>query len=157
MLLDIEPYAGIGPLRLGMDRAEVRARAGCPVREIPVDSVDGELGLPTVEADYFEALDAKVEYDRAGKSMFIEVGHRMDLVFEGKHLFELPYGKLLDEIQARDPDIEDDGAGFVSHALGFAVYAPEANFDPGLPPETASVFVAGYYDDPDLTEDDDEG
>jgi len=45
-----------------------------------------------------------------------------------------------------DSDIEQTDDSLTSYKLGIGVYAPDADENPNLPPESVIAFEKGYYD-----------
>jgi hypothetical protein len=98
MIYGIEPYVGVGPIRLGMTRVEFA----------------GPLS-PT---------------------------------FQNQTFLGQPYRLARAWFEARDPDLETDGAGLTSKRFGIALYAGSAEKEPDEPVEAIAVFEKGYYDQP---------
>ncbi|MDR4998992.1 hypothetical protein [Brevibacillus parabrevis] len=65
--------------------------------------------------------------------------------FHGKNLMNIPYEEAETFVRQYDPDIQTNGTGFVSLALGFGVYAEFAFENTSLPVETVCVFEEGYF------------
>lgn len=79
--LVLTPHIGIGPMRLGAKREEIRAALagiGCPLRTAR-DSMD-----------HFEGASIQVEYEDDGTASFIGVSSHLDvaLFFAGEDLFD---------------------------------------------------------------------
>lgn len=145
MELELIPFEGIGPLKLGITREAFHKTIGGKVQTYQPAKLSERL-RPTPLTDYFYDYDAKVEYDKHGRSMFIEVGGKMPVVMDGRNLFGYSYGTLLKVFKANDPELIIDDIGFTSKEFGVAVYAPQGVKDPRLACELVSVFVEGYYD-----------
>jgi hypothetical protein len=145
MELLLKPLDGIGPLKLGLSRKAFHNSIGGKFETFP--PAKGRVDLPdTPLTDYFYDYDAKVEYDRHERTMFIEVGPKFPVVFEGQNLFDLSYQELISFFVARDPELVLEDVGFTSMKFHIAVYAPEGVQDSRVPCELVSVFVKGYYE-----------
>ena len=136
----IEPLSGIGPLRFGMSRAEVRRAAASPVEEF-WKSPDDEA--PT---DAFDELGFHAYYDRRHRLEAVELFTPAKPSWRGRDLLTLPAGELRELLAAGDPDLEEEEEGLTAPGLGLGAYAPEWQYDPRLFPEGIIVFRAGYYD-----------
>ncbi|MGB8193775.1 MAG: hypothetical protein WCF67_17720 [Chitinophagaceae bacterium] len=145
MDLLLVPFEGIGPLKLGIPRQAM------------LDSIGGEIvTMPWTKAakhrpktpltDYFYLYEAKVEYDRNDRSIFIEVGSLYPVIFGNRNLFDLSYEELLRFFLSIDPAVVIEPLGFTSNNLQIAIYAPDGVKDTRVPCELVSVFVKGYYE-----------
>ncbi|MBP0018800.1 MAG: hypothetical protein J7647_14790 [Cyanobacteria bacterium SBLK] len=147
MDFNITPYISIGPLELGMTRAQIRAcLRGNPVF-LPAESnsVDADLDRPA--SDYFEEDDVKVEYDDKMECEFVEVGAKSNVILNGVSLFDLSFAELYNYLQSLDADLLESDAGCISLGLGIAIFGEECLDDPQQPCELISLFKRGYYDE----------
>jgi len=140
MDLLIRPYEGIGPVTLGMDRAEVRSVLGGAVRSFK-KSPDSKA--PT---DAFDEQGLHVYYDDAGRAEAIEVASPATPILEGRALIGRPFEELRHWLEQMDPEIQVDDAGLTAPSLGIGLYAPAATASPSDPIEGVIVFKRGYYD-----------
>ena len=141
MIYGIEPYVGVGPIRLGMTREEVhtvileeRAPAMHRGREKP--------------GDFFPTLGLFVDYRAPGVCEFVEFAGPLSPTFQNQTFLGQPYRLARAWFEARDPDLETDGAGLTSKRFGIALYAGSAEKEPDEPVEAIAVFEKGYYDQP---------
>jgi hypothetical protein len=139
MIYEIEPYVGVGPIRLGMTRQEVHATI--LEERKPTRRGDEKPG------DYFPTLSLFVDYDAPGICVFVEFAWDSPLVptFQNQVFLGQPYRVARAWFEAADPDIDTDGAGLISRRFGIALYAGSAEKEPDEPVEALSVFVKGYY------------
>lgn len=136
---EIEPYSGVGPIRLGMTRNEVHRVIAAERREAAHRGSDPP-------GDYFPHLGLFVDYRPPGVCDFVECGGPLALTFQGMTFLGQPYRTARAWFAARDPDLETDGAGLTSKRFGIALYAPGAEKDPDDPVEGVAIFERGYYD-----------
>lgn len=152
MFYEIEPFKGVGPLRLGMTRAEVRAIF--PDDEWkPAEDRGSEL-----PGDYFPKLGLFVDYRAPGVCEFIAMfgpnptfftrgpsaakGPIFLPTFQGRTLLGRPYRQTLAWLRRRDPATSDRG---ISFRFGIALY--DGSVDGHLNRvESVSLFPVGYYD-----------
>jgi hypothetical protein len=136
MDFSIIPYEGVGPIRLGMTREEVRSTVGIEVREF-WKSLDSEYPV-----DEFESLGFHVYYRRPGVCEFIEMWKGSNPTLLGESLLGRTYEHVTRWIETLDDHV-DYSDGIVSHALGISF-----NFEPVHSVRISAsvgVFEKGYY------------
>ena len=136
----VMPREGIGPVKLGMSREQVRAVLGIAPK------VFRQNIFATADTDYFESLGIMADYDREGRCEFITAVDWAHPTFDGKSVVGIPYAECKAWFERLDPALEFDGAGFASKKLSISVYAGSAEKSPSDPVEAVHVFVEGYYD-----------
>ena len=117
---EIEPKVGVGPIRLGMTREEVREQLGDPD-----DATDQREW-------YLE--DMAIDFDKSGHAEFIELAasERFRVIFQGKDLHELEaddavaHLRAIAEYDENDPEL---GCSFVFPALQLCLWRPMIPFD----------------------------
>jgi hypothetical protein len=134
----IEPYVGVGPLRLGSSRAEIEAALGA--ESAPVE----KGGAQPVAV--FDDFGVHAHFDADGRCEAIELMGAARPVLESVALLARPYGEVTRWLAERDPKVEVNPPDVTSHLLGVGLYAPEAAEDPQRSPEGVIVFIRGYYD-----------
>ena len=142
----IEPHVGIGPIRLGMTRAEVHETLGKP--EFTHADRKREEYLGGFMADY--NAQGKVE------SIEIAESERFRGVFEGECLHELPAEQAvahLTQFDDYDPNDPELGYSYTFIGLQMALWrgiVPEPDQDPdddtGRFFEAVSVAEEGYFE-----------
>lgn len=140
MSYEIEPYAGVGPIRLGMSREEIHA--------LLVEGRQPTQRGSERPGDFFPTLGVFVDYRAPGACEFVEFAKYSPLspTFQGKSFLDQPFRQVRAWLERYDPDVETDGAGCVSKRLGIALYARAAEKEPDDPVEGVAVFEQGYYD-----------
>lgn len=136
MLFVINPQTGVGPLRFGMLREQVRSALAVPVeifRRAPEDTV----------ADVFKSVWAFAYYDVNGGLEAVEFASPAKVTFNELDILNTPVTQLLGEVSRADPDLEREGVGFTSRSFGFGVWSEEEG---DRPPQSVIVFVPGYYE-----------
>jgi len=139
---EIESYVGVGPIRFGMSREDVRKAVTSPVETAARTS----SGIPS---DFFPADGIFVYYRQPGITEAVEFSGPCSPAFRGEHFLGRPYRELEDWIRKLDPDALLENAGLTSHKFGFGLYAPSAQKAPEQPVEGVLVFEKGYYDQHD--------
>ena len=148
MEMIIYPHEGVGPIRLGMSRAEVAQALGVMPQRLRRSEYD------LTELDFFDALGLKVGYDANERCNAIEFdrGFGIELEFDGYRLFGHPAREVRDWALAKDPQL-DPKDGFTSKALGLGMWAdwidepdlePDELQDPGM---SFIIFRPGYYEE----------
>lgn len=139
------PFEGVGPVRFGMSRAEVRAQLGSnfEVFGIPPNSSDREA--------WFEGCLC-VEYDSDERCSAISVSQPCGLVVHGIYLGGMSAQDLLRWVESVDAAARRDADGITSHVLGIAVwvtesqeYEPEQLERPGLWVPCILMFARDYW------------
>jgi hypothetical protein len=136
----ISPYKGIGPIKFGMTREEVRRLIA---EEFKV--------LAGIELwDSFERIGIQVCYS-------FEPPHICEVVllestqtasFLNKQLLgEESMGDLHDWLKTIDEDVEFDGEDITTYKFGFSLCRQVEDYSLfQLPPEALACFREGYYD-----------
>jgi hypothetical protein len=140
ILLPITPYEGIGPIRLGMSRAEVRRLLGGAFRSFKKTPFD------EVPADFFDDIGVHVYYRRGDVCEAVEVFPPSRPAFRDVPLLGRPFHELSEWFVSMDAGAEVDESGLTSNLLGIGLYAPAAARDVDEPAESVIVFERGYYD-----------
>jgi hypothetical protein len=140
MNLNIIPYIGVGPIRFGMSRNEVRQMVGHPAKPF----LKGPDAI--IPTDAFDDIGLHVFYKKDDTCEAIEMFLAADPTFEGKHLIERPFDRVLDWLQKFDDSLDVDNTGATSKKCGIGIYAPNCEESPSDPVEAVIVFERGYYD-----------
>jgi hypothetical protein len=136
----INPYIGIGEIKLGMTRSEVRSTLKSRFESC---QRTGDLDIPE---DFFPELGIFVEYNQSDVCASIQVVTPLDPIWRGKKLLQMPFIELAEWFISIDPDIELDETGFTCYKYGIGTYAPDYQEEPDSSPESIIVFTRGYYD-----------
>jgi hypothetical protein len=139
MKFDIQPYAGVGPIRFGMLREDVRE--ALRVHAEAVDKTD--TGIPS---DFFESLGIFVYYRPPECCEAVELFEPASPEFDGTYPLGRPYREMEHWMRGLDSDCQRNDAGVRSFKFGFGLYAPSAQKEPDLPVEGVIVFEKGYYE-----------
>lgn len=135
---EITPYVGVGPVRFGMTRQQVRDAVGAPSEEFkrtPSSRI----------SDKFTTLGAFAYYTDDGGLEAIEFTRLQTIFVEKLDLTTTPTDQLLRAVLLLDPDaeIEPKSAGFISRRLGAGIWTEG---DRDHPPQSVIAFAQGYYD-----------
>lgn len=141
MTYEIEPYVGVGPIRLGMSREEVH-RLILEDREPAMHRGSDKPG------DFFPTLGLFVDYRAPGVCEFVEFAGPLSPTFQEQTFLGQPYRLARAWFEAHDPECETDGAGLTSKRFGMALYAGSAEKEPDEPVEAVALFERGYYERP---------
>lgn len=132
---EIDPHMGVGPVRFGMDRHQVRAVIDSPSKEFQRTSA-------SIPADRFIDPDIFAFYDAQGSLMALEFADQ-DVRIGKLKLGVTPAKRLCREILSLDPEAEIEAGGFTSYRLGVGIWTESDLADP---PQSVIVFARGYYD-----------
>lgn len=143
MIYEIEPYVGVGPIRLGMTREEIHTTI-VEERELTMHRGREKPG------DFFPALGLFVDYRAPGICELVEfaLSDPLSPTFQNQAFLSQSYRLARAWFEASDPDLETDGAGLISKRFGIALYAGSAEKEPDESVEAVAVFEKGYYDRP---------
>lgn len=136
----ITPDRRIGPVRIGMTRAEIRAVLAGPV------DVFRRNAFADTETDYFTSIGIQVDYDQRGICNLITATEEAEPRYENNLLVGIPIGDCKECLDKYDPDIETEDSGFRSKKLGIGVYAPNGMLNTDDLVEAIYIFADGYYE-----------
>ena len=141
--LEIQPTVGVGPIKFGMSRAEVRKLVGPP-------DGDGD------EEREWYLEDLAIDFDSTGKAAFTEIAESENYraVFNGECLHELDAASAVTHVEksgAFDPNAPEPGCSYIFPSLELSLWrpvVPEASQDADDPTgrtfETVGVGPTGY-------------
>lgn len=122
--LIITPHVGIGPIKLGATRSEVRAAMS--VASLPLETERDSM-------DYFGQGSIQVEYEEDGTASFIGVSGDPDLAFlyDGVDLFDIEAKKVFDLLASRDGSGQHEFSEFeyVFPSQIVTLYAADQQYD----------------------------
>jgi len=130
---DIIPYAGVGPIRFGMTRAEVRLLLG--------DGLSVIKKWPyREETDAYKEIGLHLEYDAKDRLECIEVWGSCPIHYKGAALLNASIQEVLERLAnlGLSPRYDD---GYFLDDGGFALYAPDDVVT------AVTVYKKGYYDE----------
>ncbi len=130
------PFEGLGPLRFGSSRAEIRTLLGDGFKTF------AKQPASLAVTDAYENLGLHLYYDSAERLEFIEAFEPIDPIYSGIHLLGSDRTLVLHELQKIGHMHRFDDGGYFYDELGFALYAPIE------PIEAVSLFRPGYYPSP---------
>ncbi len=143
-LLEIRPFDGIGPVKLGMPRSELHQVLDGPVRTFRVTQKS------TTSSDQFLDHNANAHYAEDGRLEAIEF-YGGTIEWNGIQLLGRNAVDVYDEVKPHSRDVEFE-AGVTFHDLGFGLYAPgwgkEPDDDDENIVESVIVFRRMYYRQP---------
>lgn len=141
MIYEIEPYAGVGPIRLGMSREEIHAI-------LEAERKPTQYRGSEKPGDFFPSLGLFVDYRVPGACEFVEFATYGPLspTFQGQVFLGQPYQLARAWFESNDPDLETNGSGLISKRFGIALYARAAEQELDEPVEGIAIFEMGYYD-----------
>ena len=134
---EIVPHSGVGPVRFGMTRAEVRERLGAgfsELRRVPASP----------PMDVYCEQGYLVHYDEDGRCEAVELLPDARPALRGRELVGRAFDQLTAWFERLDPQVEVDTTGLTSPAFGLSLYAPDAEGQPGAPVECVLVFRRGW-------------
>jgi hypothetical protein len=132
---DIIPYEGLGSLRFGMTRAEVRSLLGKQFKSFHKGRLASTL------TDAYSELGLHLEYDKDDRLRCIEAIASCPVSFNGVALLKRHLDEVLRDCASLGsvPRVDDgyffDGAGFALYVLEDVVKA-------------VTIYRKGYYEEP---------
>lgn len=135
----IAPLSGVGPIAFGMTRQQLRSIFGTPTSSFArtPESVPCDEYRPQGFFVYYMADDTVEAVEFFAPSTVLLGEHSLlGEAFEKSRLHMLE----------RDQNLSVEADGLTSNAFGIALFAPSANDDPTLCPESILVFRKGYFD-----------
>lgn len=136
----IDPYVGMGPIKLGMTREQVRSALGMQAKEYRKTQWDDLLD------DAFDSIGIHVAYRVPDVCTFVECFGPVSPTFRGENFLQKPFRDVRQWFETIDPAISVDGTGLTSRVFGITIYAPAAIKEPDEPVEGVGIFERGYYD-----------
>ncbi len=138
MSLEITSYVGVGNLKLGMNRKDIRKKFDYEAKEFKKTPISENL---TDDFGY-----CHIYYDKEDKCEAIEFFETAPIIFKGQLLIGEPYSSIKKIFEVIDKIVEFDDTGFTSIKYGIGIYAPFAEDEPNEPVESVIIFKSGYYD-----------
>lgn len=125
---EIQPHIGVGPVKLGMTRSQVRDA----ISEYADNGLD-QASHPTL--DYAFGNSLQVEYDNEGHARFIGVGFYSgcgcDYMFRGRHIGEYSAVKLFQVLAELDgnPEHEFSDSEYYFPKIMINVWDADSQYD----------------------------
>ncbi len=134
--MQIIGYEGVGPIRFGMSRDDVRTALGA-------DFESFKRSPSSIQpCDHFLQHECFVYYDANDEVEAVEFTKPATPMLDGLDLLSIDFTSLVQRIRQDDPDLSVENDGFTSLRLGIGGWAPGADDEP---PESIIVFTRGYY------------
>jgi hypothetical protein len=137
MDFSIHPYIGVGPIKFGMCRKEVRETLDSYTR----DQENVALGNGT---DHFEQLGLMISYSNSDECEVIEFTSPSKPHINGINLIGLPYKAALKKLHSLNASIIEDKGCIISFQYGISLWSPDRTHNG--PVKSLCVFRKGYYD-----------
>lgn len=134
----IEPYVGVGTIKLGMNQKDIQEVLNEEPRRFRKFQDDE---YETEAYEYFY-----VYYKNPGICEAIEFFNPAKVILNGITLLELPYKDIEEYFLKIDKDVEIEETGLTSYKYGVGIYAPYALDEPLEKAEGVIVFEKGYYE-----------
>lgn len=142
----IDPYVGVGPIRLGMTVDEVRAAVGGVAHQFHKGS------KAKWDTDAFDDLGLHVHYRDPGVCEAVELWGATMPTWNGRPLLSRPFQEVHDLLKAYDPALQVEVTGLTSLVLGIGIYVESLVMDWVTDTqdweqdtEGVMVFERGYY------------
>jgi hypothetical protein len=136
----IHPRQGIGPVRLGMSRQEIRT-----ILSEPPDTFRRNK-FSEVDTDYFVSIGIMADFDADDRCNFITAVSEARPTFQNRPIVGVPHDQCETWFRQLDPGLEVADVGLTSRKLGICLYAPGVDERASSPVECVHVFADGYYD-----------
>lgn len=131
----IKPFIGLGDLRFGMEREEVRLLLGNIYKAF---SREDRISL---DVDYYVNTGLQLNYDANDELEFIEALIPANPCYRGLSFIGRSSEDAIRDIVGMGFFVTSDDVGYFFYELGFAFYAPHEKV------EAISIFRKGYYDE----------
>lgn len=138
MKFSIEPYVGVGKIKLGMNQEDIHE----VLNEEPSrfkKFQDDEYETEAYENFY-------VYYKKNGTCEAIEFFSPANVMLNGINLLELPFKDIEKYFLKIDENVVIEETGLTSYKYGVGIYAPYALDEPLEKAEGVIVFEKGYYE-----------
>ena len=132
MTFAINPNIAAGPIKFGMNRAEIHGI-------LDQKSIAFKRGGSTNETDNFVELGLFIEYNEALECIAIEMAKPAIAFYRDHNLLGLSFKQII-KLLGDDDGIEKDDSGFTSYLHGIGGY-----FEKKSIAESIIVFKKGYY------------
>jgi hypothetical protein len=136
----INPYIGIGDIKLGMTRPQIRDTLNSSFESFTRSQYS------EMPEDYFPDLGIFIEYKQPGICKSIKVVAPFNPIWRGKQLLASPFSELSQWFLEIDSERELNDTGFTSFKYGIELYAPYYDEEPDCLAECIMLFNRGYYD-----------
>jgi hypothetical protein len=142
----MQPLVGVGPIKFGMTRSEVR--------DILADLGQPKSALRPPDTDCFFENAIQVSYDGDGRVEFIETAASSDfrVLFHGSALHEMPAEdavRLVSQLAEYDKDRPEHRYSYIFPALQLSLWRPvlpsDHNDSEGRRFEAVGVGKEGYF------------
>jgi len=135
MKMEIEPFKGVGNLTFGMKRQKIREMLGPSYTTFRKSSFE-----EANTTDAYSVPGLHLYYNERNELEFVEIFPPSEPIFMGVNLLQEDIENSLRKLREYDPDPETDGASYIFHKIGIALYVDDEL-------EAVSVFPKGYYFD----------
>ena len=139
MNLEIFPYEGVGPIKLGMTQTEVRNAIASEFKTFM------KTQASEMATDNFIGKGIHVYYKVPGICKAIELHPPSVPTFRGYRLIDIPFDQLSPYFQQQDSSVKIDDCGLTSTMFGINLFVPNLDDDPESPIKAVLVFERGYY------------
>ncbi len=139
--MEIYPNIGVGSLRFGMTRDQVRHVLS--VEPKVFFKTDPTVGYAT---DAFDELLIHVYYGKDERFDCVEFGPDALVTIDGRSVVGIAFSAACSLLRELDPLVERDDVGLVSRRLGVSIYCLAAAEDEGARVEGVMVCEPGYWE-----------
>jgi len=140
MNFEILPLIGIGELKFGMDRGQVRRYLGERYRSFK------RSPQSMSPCDYFEHLGVFCYYDSSDELEAVELALPACPSIDNRQLLGLGIATATRTLGSLSQNIQEEADGTTARDIGVSVHAPLAKENTAAPVESVLVFRSGYYD-----------
>lgn len=137
MQFEIKPYIGVGPIKFGMHRDEVRKILSSPFKEFVKWAA-----ASTIPTDDFYNLNFHVYYNKNSNCKGIEFAKGSNAIFQGHEIVGRPFSEVMEWLIKLDSSARlDDDSGVKSEQLSIDLWVPDADDDVNSLIESIYVFA----------------
>lgn len=132
----IEPFVGVGNVKFGISREQVRCILGSSYFEFKRN----EFSINTT--GHYQGLGAFIEYDADGACEAVEFSNNALVVFVNNELFAFKYSELIDYFSGISDNYHEDDFGCTFYDLGIG--ASKNGEEDSI--QTIIAFCKNYWD-----------
>ena len=134
-LQNIITFQGLGDIRFGMRRNDIRSLLGIEYESF------SRAGNDVPEIDSYDNIGLQLNYDDDDKLEFVEAIHPSNPTYDGITFIGRKPDAVYQEMINRGVKTIQDDVGYDFPDLGFGIYVREDTV------EAVSIYRKGYYDD----------
>jgi hypothetical protein len=135
----ISPYVGVGPLKIGMTRAEAQ-------QVLSGEKLATKKNPNKGDHDYYPKIAVFLNYDSDGRLELIEIFTPCEVLYDGVSFLHTDFTLVKEKLNQKYGPVREGVGSFDFPQLGIAFYVPHSG-----PANTVAIFERGYYEKHGIT------